>query len=417
MESPVAARRPNLPALTGLRAVAALLVVLFHYKYIVPGLGQSTAAGARVIQSGFVGVSLFFVLSGFILAYTYIDDNHTLRGSWSDFIFARFARVYPVYVFALLIALPIFIDISLVHPVGVMKLKDTLRTAFLTPLLLQGWTPKRAWMWNGPGWSLSAEAFFYLLFPVIGIWIARQSSKKLGVLALVACIAIVAPPLVFAVSRAGGIAVVTSSSYGSWVAFLKFSPLIHLPQFVIGIITGVAFIRRRRPSSLDGWLSIASVAAIIVVLASSHHIPYLLLQGGLLAPLFAVMIYTLACGRGIVCKLLSQPAAVRMGEASYALYLIHMPLSWYVTRGLRAIGWPRIEAWIGLAGFVAIAVASSLAVFALVERPSRVRLQAWYRQRGGELRSVEALRRYAATAARVLNSSPRAAISLIRADG
>jgi peptidoglycan/LPS O-acetylase OafA/YrhL len=50
MESPVAARRPNLPALTGLRAVAALLVVLFHYKYIVPGLGQSTAAGARVIQ-------------------------------------------------------------------------------------------------------------------------------------------------------------------------------------------------------------------------------------------------------------------------------------------------------------------------------------------------------------------------------
>src|SRR5215212_2407037 len=232
MESSISRRRPNLPALTGLRAVAALLVVLFHYKYIVPGLGQSQAAGARVIQSGFVGVSLFFVLSGFILAYTYIDDDGGLTGSWRDFIFARFARVYPVYIFALLIALLIFIDISLLHPVGVMKLKDTLRTAFLTPLLMQGWTPKRAWMWNGPGWSLSAEAFFYLLFPAIGVWIARQSSKRLLFVTLAACVAIVIPPIVFGAARPGGLESVTSSSYGPWVAFLKFSPLIHVPQFV-----------------------------------------------------------------------------------------------------------------------------------------------------------------------------------------
>ena len=82
MEGEISTRRPDIPALTGLRAVAALLVVLFHYKYIVPGLGQSPAPGARVIQAGFVGVSLFFVLSGFILAYTYIGDDGSLRGSW-----------------------------------------------------------------------------------------------------------------------------------------------------------------------------------------------------------------------------------------------------------------------------------------------------------------------------------------------
>ena len=118
MTHEVSRMRPNIPALTGLRAIAAILVVLFHYKYIVPGLGASPAPGARVIQTGFVGVSLFFVLSGFILAYTYIDDDGALRGTWKDFLFARFARVYPVYLFALVIALPIFIDISLVHPVG-----------------------------------------------------------------------------------------------------------------------------------------------------------------------------------------------------------------------------------------------------------------------------------------------------------
>lgn len=416
MESHSSARRPNLPALTGLRAVAALLVVLFHYKYIVPGLGQSAAPGARVIQAGFVGVSLFFVLSGFILAYTYVDSDGSLRGTWSDFFFARFARVYPVYLFALLIALPMFIDISLVHPVGVMKLKDTIRTAFLTPLLLQGWTPKRAWMWNGPGWSLSAEAFFYLLFPVIGVWIARQSSRRLLLVGLVACVTIVTPPLVFGISRPGGLEAVTSSSYGPWVAFLKFSPLIHLPQFVIGIITGVAFIRGHRPQ-LMRWLSPAAFALIAVILASSHRIPYLLLQGGALAPLFALGIYTLASGRGIVSSFLARPFMVRTGEASYALYLLHMPLSWYVTLGLRSIGWPKIEAWTGLAGFVAIALAVSFAVFVFVERPVRQRLQSWYSVNGGELRSVEKVRIFATKAVRVLNSNPRTAVSIIRADG
>ena len=108
---------------------------------------------------------------------------------------------------------------------------------------------------------------------------------------------------------------------------------------------------------------------------------------------------------------------VRMGEASYALYLIHMPLSWYVTMGLRSIGWPRIEAWAGLAGFVGIALASSFAVFAFVERPARQRLQLWYRENGGELRYVEKARRFAIVATRVLSSNPRTAMSIIRADG
>lgn len=379
MEADLTTRRPNIPALTGLRAVAALLVVLFHYKYIVPGLGQSAAAGGRVIQAGFVGVSLFFVLSGFILAYTYIGDDGSLKGSWRDFLFARFARVYPVYLFALVIALPIFIDISLVHPVGVMKLKDTVRTAVLTPMLLQGWTPKRAWMWNGPGWSLSAEAFFYLLFPTIGVWLAKQSARRLQLVTLLSCLALVIPQLIFGASRPGGIESVTASSYGPWVAFLKFSPLIHLPQFVIGVVTGLAFIARRNVARSTNWQTLSVIAGIAVILASSHRIPYLLLQGGALAPLFALTIYTLGCGGGIAGKLLAHPVAVRMGEASYALYLIHMPLSWYLTKALHMMGWPRIEAWTGLTVFVLIAQLVAFATFSAVEQPARERLKAWYR--------------------------------------
>jgi peptidoglycan/LPS O-acetylase OafA/YrhL len=394
-----------------------MLVVLYHYKYMVPALAHPQDPFARSIYSGFVGVTLFFVLSGFILAYTYIDDSGSLRGSWSDFYFARFARVYPVYLLALLIALPSFIDMTVIHPVGVMKLKDTIRTAVLAPLLLQGWSPKRAWIWNGPGWSLSAEAFFYLLFPIIGVWLSRQSSKRLLEVGLIAFAAIIAPQLLFALTRPDGSPAVTMSMYGPWVAFLKFSPLIHLPQFVIGIITGVAFIRRTETPRLMGWLSVAIVCVIAVTLSESGAIPYLMLQGGLLAPLFAAAIYALAHGRGILVKLLTRPLMVRMGEASYALYLLHMPVSWYLTVGLKAIGWPKIEAWLGLTMFVLVAMAVSFAVFAFVERPARSRLQSWYRANGGELRYVEKARRVATTTARVLTSDPRTAISIIRADG
>jgi peptidoglycan/LPS O-acetylase OafA/YrhL len=420
MTGTTAGRRPTLPALTGLRAVAALLVVLFHYKYLVPGLAQSADAGARIVQAGYVGVSLFFVLSGFILAYTYLDPDGGMRGSLSDFWFARFARIYPVYFVALLIALPIFIDIAFVHPVGVMKLKDTLRTAFVTPLLLQGWTPKRAWMWNGPGWSLSAEAFFYLLFPVFGVAIAKKSVKWIIAIALIVFGFILLPQLLYGMTRPEGLTRINASTYGPWVAFLKFSPLVHLPQFVLGIATGVLFLRRRGKdtrSARMAWLATLSVAAAIVVLASSHRIPYLLLQGGLLAPLFAIVIYSLACGRGFIATILSNTLSMRLGEASYALYLIHMPLSWYLAIGRKAAGIPAPNAWVGLSIYVVIAVAVSFALYYIVERPSRERLQAWYRARGTGLPYSAEIKRFAEVSIRVLTSDPRAAMSIIRADG
>jgi peptidoglycan/LPS O-acetylase OafA/YrhL len=413
-------RRPTLPALTGLRAVAALLVVLFHYKNFVPGLAQSASSAARIVQAGYVGVSLFFVLSGFILAYTYLEPNGGMRGSLSDFWFARFARVYPVYFVALLIALPIFIDITFVHPVGVMKLASTLRTAIVTPLLLQGWTPKRAWMWNGPGWSLSAEAFFYLLFPLFGAAIAKRSVKKIMVITVIAFGFIIMPPLMYGFSRAAGVWGVTPSTYGPWVAFLKFSPLVHFPQFVIGIATGVLFLRRGeqdRQSKFVGWFALTSFAVSAAVLALSHRLPYLMLQGGLLAPLFAVVIYTLACGRGIVASILSTAPAIRLGEASYALYLIHMPLTWYLAIGRKAAGMPAPNAWLGLSVYVAIAIGVSFALYYLVEKPARARLQHWYRERGTGLPYALQVKRLADVAVRVLTSDPRTAMSIIRADG
>src|SRR5438105_5116432 len=93
----IEASRPRLPALTSLRFFAAFHVFIFHVQAIVAVFGP--AWYQRLASIGYVGVSFFFVLSGFILVYTYEGKPIMARDFWR----ARFARVYPAYAFALLL--------------------------------------------------------------------------------------------------------------------------------------------------------------------------------------------------------------------------------------------------------------------------------------------------------------------------
>ena len=141
----------------------SLLRLILTGWYAILGVYRAVAAAAQVVHGGYVGVSLFFVLSGFILVYNYLDASGVMRTGPSDFWHARFARIYPAYIVALLFSLPLFIDVAVLHPVGVTHTRDVVKAAILTPTLLQAWTPKKAWMWDGPAWSLSccraAEGF------------------------------------------------------------------------------------------------------------------------------------------------------------------------------------------------------------------------------------------------------------------
>lgn len=370
--------RPPLPALTGLRFVAALGVVLFHYEFLIPGLGKRLSPGANIVHSGYVGVSLFFVLSGFILAYTYLSPGEGMRGTLDGFWQARIARVYPVYLFALVFSAPLFIDVAFFHQVGVTHLRDVIEASVLTPLLLQGWTPKKAWMWDGPAWSLSAEAFFYLLFPFVGAAIARQGKKRIVLVAIAAFICALLAPFLYAAFHPGGLGRVTPTTYGPWIALLKFSPLVHLPEFVIGLVAGVIFLRRRArssPSGRAGWVALFAFSAIVITLMNGDRIPYLLFNGGLLAPLFAALIYALAAGPGLIAELLSTEVAQLLGGASYALYLIHLPLSNYLTRVWVAVAGAPPSGAVALAVFVVAAIGLSVFVYRIVEVPARGRLR------------------------------------------
>lgn len=372
-----ATRRPVLEALTGLRFVAALAVVCFH---LVPRrFPGAHGPGMALVRSGYVGVSLFFVLSGFVLTYNYLDPSiGKLRGTARAFWWARVARVYPVYLLALAFSLPEVVR-PLVAPRSSADAAHALAALPLAPTLLQSWSPSAACAWNCPGWSLSVEAFFYLLFPVLCAWLARRDRRSVFGYATVAWVLGLLAPALYLRLTPDGIAAPTPVDVGPWLNVLKFNPLLHLPEFLIGIATGIWFVawagelsgdRRARALGIRVTAGLA-VGGVGAVIAFVPGLPFVFLHAGLLAPVWALAVFALALGRGPVAAVLGSRPLVRLGEASYALYLFHSPLSAYVQMVLDRILQVRLTVGWELAVHLAVALAVSLAVYQWVERPVR----------------------------------------------
>lgn len=366
----IAAPRPHLPALTGLRFVAAMHVVLFHTA--LPYLGAAPAWLKSIAGSGFVGVSLFFVLSGFILAYNYLDGGPETRVEPRSFWAARFARVYPVYALGLLVSLPFF--------VGDMAGRTGRTLAWFAvaggavPALVQSWLPKTTLIWNGPGWSLSTEAFFYLVFPLLAAPVLRLRRRGLLLLLLGAWALTFAAPLAYMAADPDRLGAGVGHVHVTfWLNVVKFNPVVRLPEFVMGVALGRLYVLRRAEGGGAGegrWggvLALGTAAGVAAVLAVGARLPYVVLHNGLLAPAFAALVWLLAAGRGPLGRPLAGRAMGLLGESSYALYVLHLPLSsLFHAAGVGRPGSP----WF-LAAYLAAAVTVSVAVLRGVEEPAR----------------------------------------------
>ena len=187
--------RQELSALTGLRYAAAIWVVLFH---VAPIQGESVARPIRdFIGVGYLAVSLFFVLSGFVLSYSYLDGVGSMRGDRRSFWISRVARIYPAYLLSFVLCLPLYVAAK--APTGT-PISVTLRVCGVSALyltLMQAWTPWTAFILNFPAWSLSDEAFFYFCFPSARK-VVRVGGRTLA-MAICACfvLAVVPGALIF----------------------------------------------------------------------------------------------------------------------------------------------------------------------------------------------------------------------------
>ncbi len=339
--------------LTSLRFFAAFYVLLFHLSRQIAWLSPPSFFG-RFISLGYTAVSFFFVLSGFVLALAYLQSNASV--DTRRFLTARFARIYPALFACLLLDLPHFLyyEIRLQHD----SLPHILTGAAISFTALEAWFPRIAGI-DGPSWSISVEFLFYLVFPFLAPPLWRMRSRLLWPTA--AAFYLAGNFLVYVVYRA----------YGDSFA-LSYQPFTHLAEFLLGICTARLYLSSTKSPRLSAICrrfgtpaALLAAAAFLAIPALSLRIPVPYLQHALLVPIYSVLILAFASGSPLIAKLFSRNGFVLLGEASFALYLIHMPLMMLLRRPFQT------HPYLTPPLFALIAVALSVGSFLYLEIPAR----------------------------------------------
>lgn len=335
--------RAPLPALTGVRALAAAWVLLFHLRPWLPPLPGPLA---RVVGAGYLGVDLFFVLSGYVLAHNYLDPRARPRGRGAlRFWMLRLARIYPLHL-ALTLAMVV---LALLRGAGDDAGGGGALLAHLA--LVHAWTGDAVTTWNVPSWSISAEWFAYLLFPLLAAAVVRIRDHRIALAG--AALAYVSSGLALAALRPGELDVTAGAA------------LIRIAgPFTAGVLLAHASALGALPRVR--WDDVADLGA----LALGVHL-LALGEGRALAPLFGGWVLALARAPGArpgVARLLGRPALLAAGERSYALYLVHGPVMVVVTA-------VRPDGVLGALAIVAGSVAAAGLLFRHLEEPARAALR------------------------------------------
>jgi peptidoglycan/LPS O-acetylase OafA/YrhL len=365
-------RTGEIKALSGLRIIAAVWVVLFHFR---PLLEQAApgfrSALAPVLNCGAQGVDLFFILSGFVLTWTYLER---MGPSWSTratlhFLWLRLARVWPVYLVTLhLAAAWIIVTLNVGHVPS--KVADQLtatsyvRQVLLTQLWFQPFFDGSSW--DGPAWSISAEWLAYLLFGLLVLVIFRiaRATRARGLLWL--ALAASLPPLLLMLA--------TGHFYTPW----SWLPRIVM-QFTAGALACAAVHKLQlsdRARRGAGYLSLLLLVAIVGILyvLDAHPITTISDSSGLVDVLFVPLVVTLAIAIGAVPGFLSTRPMVYLGHISFSLYmvheLVHTAWNWAVEQFELALT-PTWGSKLVVAGLIALAVGGAMALYHLVEEPAR----------------------------------------------
>jgi peptidoglycan/LPS O-acetylase OafA/YrhL len=353
-------RRSPLPALTSLRFFAAMEVVIFHFFYF-----QQSDFLHSLMSGGRQAVTFFFVLSGFILTYVYSENdsqagiNVTNREFWR----ARFARIMPTYWLGLLIAFPVFAYSALIS--GMSPVREFLQGLLLCLPGVQAWWPPAALAWNPPAWSLSVEMFFYLLFPVLARAVSRLSVYQL--LATILSLVVGASVLVEMIMPGPDM---PSSAFNP----ILLNPVLHLPDFLLGMTVARAFLFNPPLSAISHLLLFigASLAAIIIIGARAS-LPWWSSSNTVLAPLFGMTIFG-AARMATPMKILVLPPLPLLGEASYALYILHSPLLFWwdwTQRKILMVTFPTVMSFIL---YCAGCIIASILTFLFFEKPLREKI-------------------------------------------
>lgn len=307
----------RIESLTFFRFIAAFIVVIFHF-----GSGTwFTSFFGRFVMAGPEMVSFFFVLSGFVMIISQFRKENFLA---SKYYYARFARIFPVYLLALLIFIPLKYNIN---PIS------NSTSFFLSLTFLQSWISPYPLSFNSPAWSVSVEMFFYLTFPLILFFLKKGNPKPKSIL-IIAVFFWTFTQLIL-------VNLLNSKFYQGFLTtshdLIYYFPLSHFCSFFMG--TSIAYFYLKS----EYWKrifnpKISNISILISLVALYYFIvkePIIKEYFGLnlpfgssfYAPVFGLVILIVSSSNNIITRFLSIKPLLFLGNISFAIYILHSPLN------------------------------------------------------------------------------------------
>ncbi|MXV17481.1 acyltransferase family protein [Hufsiella ginkgonis] len=334
-----------------LRFVAALAIVFFHYtpEPEKPGLNWLNYNSDEA-------VTFFFFISGFVMVLT--NGNYLTAAvasfSKNEFYLKRFARIYPLYIFAIITLASFHYGI---RPIDTDTVKY--RLIFET-LAIQRWL--YAGSFNYPGWSISAEFFFYLLFPFALVFM-RSHPKKYTWL--------VCGYYILAVGATQALAYLKEmhmpGAPGKIADILFMHPVFKFAIFLAGTLCGKAFVESRITYFRKKWNRVfAMLASAAVILFAKYTLPFEMLGSGLLSPVYFVFVLAVTGFSKRGSAIFSTPLMLFLGEISYGVYILQYPVYVYFNRYLT-----KVTTLQSLVLYAVTLVIVASVTYHLVEKPAK----------------------------------------------
>ena len=320
----------RIESLTSIRFLAALMVVFSHMGF----LANSESILLKnlyvyVFYEGYIGVTFFFILSGFILSFSYTTRIKNNKISKIDYMISRFARIYPLHILSFLISLPLVFY-------AIYKNNSSPLTLIPNVLLLQSFIPSSEFFFsaNAPSWSLSNEMFFYLLFPFL---LFRSNFFILTISLFVALFQIY-------IVYSG----LTQEQQHYWIYIF---PVSRLLDFITGILLYRLYIYLKDKSFRinSDIFQVSSILLLIATIIIKNNINqnyrfdlYYIIP-------MSFLIFSFAYSEGRISAFLSTKSFILLGESSFSLYLIHQLIIRYISSinifafGFKGILWEAVS--------------------------------------------------------------------------
>lgn len=358
----------NIPNLTPLRGIAALMVAVYHFDTVIANFVNQNYTLA--IEKCYLMVDLFFIMSGFIMLHVYnaTFSKSIQKKDFIPFIRARFARIYPLHFFTLLIAVAGFYLLN--QPPSPINNPYAIITHLL---LMHSFGIHDIFTWNVPSWSISAEWAAYMLFPLLALFLSKY--KKVGIIILSLISILLYVSILYFLVRVNPMAPNVPVPHDLNVTY-DFGYLRGIAGFIAGMITYIIFQQKEIVNYFNN--DITGILLIFATMALFHFGANDLF----IVLCFVFLVLAIAANKKGIHKLLEWKPLQFLGDISYSIYLMHgiamfyiaVPIltkMGYIFKGPGSLKIPFTEGlWICGVYLLAIVIISSVSYYA-IEKPCR----------------------------------------------